>query len=59
MKRHYTGDVTGFFGTINLLGPRSLRQRPYDKFWNEHFTHVQLRYCIVDSGTGAPVTVGR
>ena len=53
-RRQEEGDSTGFFGAINLLGPRSLRQRPYTKFWSEHFTYTQLRYELLNGATGAP-----
>ena len=71
VKRVGIGTNVGFFGAINLLGPRLPAQRPYDKFWNAHFTIVQLRYAFVSGGArinasscsrgsgGAPLTIGR
>jgi len=60
IKRQDEGDGNvGYFGVINLLGPRIPSQRPLDKFWNEHFTFVQLRYDFINGGTGAQLTLGR
>ena len=53
VKRVTAGTNVGSFGTINLLGPRSPSQRPYDKFWHAHLTIVQLRYDFVDGGRKA------
>ena len=41
-----TGAAAGYFGVINLLGPRSPLQRPADRFWREHFTYVELEYAF-------------
>ena len=59
VKREVAGSTYGYFGVINLLGPRDPRQRPYDMYWNEYITGVQLNYCMLCSTTGAPVTIGR
>ena len=44
VKRQSFGDVEGFFGAVNLLGPRATTQQPADKYWNSYLTVVQLRY---------------
>ena len=44
IKRQEEGGSTGFFGVVNLLGPRSQTQLPLTLFWHNHFTYVQLRY---------------
>ena len=61
VKRQGIGDETGFFGAINLLGPRSALQRPYDKFWTDQFTMVQLKFSFVTSAGASlsPLTIGR
>ena len=59
VKRRSQGAISGHFGVINLLGPRSAAQRPFDKFWNAHFTYVQLRYRFVNGATSAPLTIFR
>ena len=32
------------FGAVNLLGPRTMAQRPVHKYWNDQLTVVQLKY---------------
>ena len=44
VKRQQEGDSTGYFGAINLLGPRSPTQRPLDKLWYSTFTGAQFRF---------------
>ena len=45
VKRQATPGVReGFFGAINLLGPRSVFQRPSWRFWSDRYTLVQLRF---------------
>jgi hypothetical protein len=44
---------------VNLLGPRAPSQRPPNKFWNEFFTHVQLRYTFVSAADDSPMPIGR
>ena len=44
---------------VNLLGPRLSTQRPYDRFWHDTLTFVQLRFAFVDSSTGQPHAIGR
>ena len=38
VKRVDDGEKVGFFGVINLLGPRTTLQRPFDKYWSDQFT---------------------
>ena len=59
VKRESFGDIEGYFGVVNLLGPRDPRQRPYDQFWHMHFTYVQLRYELIDSSSGGVYQVDR
>jgi hypothetical protein len=72
VKRTSWGTMTGSFGAINLLGPRSSTSRPANKFWHSEVTIVQLRYNFVteksagsyySDSTGArglrPLDVGR
>jgi len=59
IKRQQQDDRVGYFGVINLLGPRTPTQRPFDKFWNDQFTYVQLRYELLNGATGAPIALGR
>ena len=59
IKRQTEGARTGYFGAINLLGPRLSAQRPFEKYWNEHFTFVQLRYEFLDGASGQPLIIGR
>ena len=59
VKRQYEGDREGFFGVVNLLGPRSTTQRPLDMLWNSYFTYTQLRFAFVDSLSLAPITLAR
>jgi hypothetical protein len=49
----------GFFGVVNLLGPRSPTQQPAAMVWNSHLTVVQLRYTFVDAANDALLTIGR
>ena len=44
IKRRALGTIEGFFGAINLLGPRLERQTPRYKHWSTYFTFVQLKY---------------
>jgi hypothetical protein len=44
VKRQQEGGNTGYFGCVNLLGPRSTTQRPFRQFWHATFTIVQLRF---------------
>ena len=44
VKRQSSGDGEGFFGAINLLGPRSVNQRPASQYWSDQYTMVQLRF---------------
>lgn len=50
IKRVASGTIEGFFGAVNLLGPRSVTQRPFDRFWHASFTIVQLRFSFVRGG---------
>ena len=47
VKRREEGVRNGFFGAINLLGPRDVTQRPRSKYWNDQLTVVQLRYTFM------------
>ena len=58
VKREYSGEKEGYFGVVNLLGPRAPLQRPFDQFWNDHFTYVQLRFDFVDK-MDAPLLIER
>ena len=58
IKRQTFGSITGFFGVINLLGPRDREQRPPNKFWSGQFTTVQLRYSFEDENS-APISLER
>ena len=52
----------GYFGVINLLGPRSPTMRPYHKFWHEELTIVQLRFTFMNGDPfplGSNLTIGR
>ena len=54
VKRQEEGTRVGFFGAVNLLGPRTVDQRPLDRFWNDQFTIVQLRYTFMtEEATGS------
>lgn len=46
-------------GVVNLLAPRSRSQRPYTLFWNEHFTHTELRYDFINHDNGDPELIPR
>ena len=61
VKRQGIGDETGFFGAINLLGPRDSRQRPFTSFWSDQFTMVQLKFDFVSGPRNelSPLTIGR
>lgn len=59
IKREEENDRVGYFGVVNLLGPRRSTQRPLTKFWNEHFSYVQLRYSFLNGATSLPLTLGR
>ena len=59
VKRQSQGDLEGYFGAINLLGPRLTTQRPYDKHWSSHFTYVQLRYDLLSGTGGELLSLGR
>ena len=39
IKRQVANDQAGYFGVINLLGPRTTAQ---NRHWNEFFTFVQV-----------------
>ena len=58
IKREYTDNNEGFFGVINLLGPRTAAQRPLNMYWDAALTFVQLRYEFL-TAAGAPLTLGR
>ena len=47
VKRQAIGQHVGYFGAINLLGPRTINQQPPDKYWTDQFTVVQLRFSFV------------
>ena len=49
----------GYFGALNLLGPRSRTQRPIAQFWNDALTFVQLRLTFLHGATGAPLALGK
>jgi hypothetical protein len=54
VKRQSEGEITGFFGAINLLGARTTSQRPAAKFWNTQYSLVQLRYeFYTETNTGS------
>jgi hypothetical protein len=60
IKRRNQGDSAGYFGVINLLGPRSPRQPGGpDTQWNPEFTFVQLRYSFVGRNSGNPIVIDR
>ena len=59
VKRQAQGDIEGYFGVINLLGPRLRTQHPIGKYWNSYFTYVQLRYDLINDGTVEPLHLGR
>jgi hypothetical protein len=45
VKRQASGiGIEGFFGVVNLLGPRLTTSRPFHRFWHDLFTIVQLRF---------------
>ena len=46
VKRQSEGMLVGFFGAINLLGPRDPLQRPYSKYWSDQFTSTLSRACM-------------
>ena len=53
IKRQTLGDKSGFFGVINLKGPRLAVQGDGSNtiprgYWNDQFTFVQLRYEFID-----------
>jgi hypothetical protein len=51
VKRQEVGGNAGYFGAVNLLGPRSLTQRPFSQFWSDTFTIVQLRFDFLREAT--------
>jgi hypothetical protein len=66
VKRLVIGNDIGYFGAINLLGPRSATQRPVTKQWTNLFTLVQLNFAFLTdltpgqaSRTYQPITLGR
>ena len=59
VKREEEGDSVGYFGVVNLLGPRSPQQRPYDRFWHEAFTYAQLAFEFVEGVSNTPLTLPR
>lgn len=58
VKRQSEGTAVGFFGAINLLGPRTISQRPYSKYWSDLFTFVQLRYSFYVEAAAGDYTNG-
>ena len=49
--KHVDGGIdAGFFGVVNLLGPRLATQRPFDMWWSSHLTFVQLRFAFRHGG---------
>ena len=60
IKRRTVGDITGYFGVINLLGPRALGQSGGpDTQWNTEFTYCELRYTFVGRSSGNPIAIDR
>jgi hypothetical protein len=66
VKRQAIGDNVGYFGAINLLGPRSNGQMPANKRWTDQFTLVQLNFAFLTDRTPdqtyrsfVPITLGR
>ena len=60
IKRRTQGDITGYFGVINLLGPRALGQSGGpDTQWNTEFTYCELRYTFVGRNSGNPIAIDR
>ena len=60
VKREEVGDVVGYFGVINLLGPRALGQPGIPETqWNDQFTYVDLRYTFVGRDSGQPINLQR
>ena len=51
--------ANGFFGVVNLLGPRSTSMTPLNRLWNSYFTFVQLRFEFVDGRTRDPLALER
>ena len=62
IKAQTRDENVGYFGVINLLGPRSPTMRPYHKFWHEELTIVQLRFTFMNGDPfplGSNLTIGR
>ena len=60
IKRQRTGDSFGYFGVINLLGPRAPGQPGGpDTQWDPEFTFVQLRYTFLGRNTRGPIVIDR
>ena len=59
IKRETEGDQTGYFGVLNLLGPRLNQPGPPITQWNPTFTFVQLRYTFIGRNSGAPIVLDR
>ena len=60
IKKNSKGSQTGYFGVVNLLGPRSTDQSgPPETQWNTEFTYVELRFTFIGRNSGAPVTIDR
>ena len=54
-----SGESFGYFGAVNLLGPRSATQNPPDMRWHNAFTFTQLRVEFLDGTSGGPATINR
>ena len=54
VKRRSEGTSIGYFGALNLLGPRSATQNRPEKFWAAQFTLMQLKYeFLVETSAGS------
>ena len=56
IKRQTSGTDVGYFGVVNLLGPRDPRQ---PRAWHQHLTYVELRYDFVSGLSGQPIALER
>jgi hypothetical protein len=57
IKSQTQGEKTGYFGVVNLLGPRSTNQRGGQ--WKTEFTHVELKFELLGRWTRTPITLDR
>jgi hypothetical protein len=60
VKRAEEGDVVGYFGVTNLLGPRHPTQGGGEYFqWSDKFTMVQLKYSFIKRYTQEPYVIDK